>query len=860
MAANPAHPEQSIALTKPQGLTEAEATARLRTEGYNELPASRSRSLLHIVVEVLREPMFLLLMVTGGVYVLLGDPQEAVALLFAVFIIIGITIYQERKTERALQALRDLSSPRALVIRDGERKRIAGREVVRGDLVVLNEGDRVPADAVIVEARNVEADESLLTGESAPVRKNVFVEGDLASHAPGGDGKPFVYSSTLIVRGKGLATVTATGSATEVGKIGKALETLTPETTGLQRETRRLVRVLAVVGVALCAIVALIYGYKNADWLRGILAGLTLGISMIPEEFPVVLTIFMALGAWRISRRQVLTRRLTAIETLGSATVLCVDKTGTLTMNRMSIQSVFAAGELHPIGQDTRAIQKDSRTVIECGVLASSREPVDPMEKAIAELGAAVLPELGGMNSWILVREYPLSPELMAMTRVWQVDGSTAYVAASKGAPEAIAQLCELAGIEREKVKQATAALASEGLRVLGVARARVNGVLPETQSQLQFEFVGLLGFADPVRPSAPAAVNECYNAGVRVIMITGDYPVTAQNIAGQIGLRNPHEVLTGAEMEALEEGQLQERLRTTNVCARVAPLEKLRLVKALKAMGEVVAMTGDGVNDAPALKAADIGIAMGARGTDVAREAASLVLLDDDFTSIVNAIRLGRRIYDNLKKATAYILAIHVPIAGVTLIPVLFGWPLILFPLHVLFLELIIDPTCSVAFEAEPEEGDLMRRPPRDAGERLFSKRRVVLSLLQGLTVLASVLVVYGLALRLHDGDTDPRALAFTTLISGNLLLIFANRSWSQTIWQTLRAPNKALWWVTLSALALLVTILYVPFLRSLFQFSMLHPRDLVIAASAGFAGVLWFELMKLAGSKLLLRIERGT
>jgi Ca2+-transporting ATPase len=831
------------------GLTEQEAAQRLQTEGFNELPSARPRSLLRTAAEVLREPMFLLLLATGTVYVLLGDPREAAAIMLAVVVVIGITLHQERKTERALQALRDLSSPRALVIRDGKRRRIAGRDVVRGDLVVLSEGDRVPADSLLLEERNLSVDESLLTGESIPVAKKAeTAQGQSAR--PGGDDLPFVFSGTMVVRGRGIAEVRATGVHTEIGRIGKALQGLQPEDTHLQKETSRIVRIFAVAGLVLCLVVAAVYGFTRADLLNGILVGLTLAISMVPEEFPVVLTIFLALGAWRISRQRVLTRRMPAIETLGSATVLCVDKTGTLTLNRMSVQALFASGEEYRLEPGSE-IPNHLHEVVEYSILASSRDPFDPMEKAFVDLGNTAL---GGSEhlhpDWTLEREYPLSPELLVMSRSWKAADSAAHLIAAKGAPEAVAELCRLPRNDAEQIRSATTRMAAQGLRVLGVAKAETRGPLPASQFGLPFRFVGLVGLADPLRPSVPAAVQECYRAGVRVVMITGDYPVTAQNIAHQAGLTVNAHTITGPELEKMTQEELQSRVRDVNIFARVVPEQKLRLVQALQANGEVVAMTGDGVNDAPALKAADIGIAMGQRGTDVARESAALVLLDDDFSSIVNAIRLGRRIYDNLKKATAYVLAVHVPIAGVTLIPVLLGWPLILMPVHVLFLELIIDPTCSVAFEAEPEEDDVMKRRPRNPRERLFAPKRVGISLLQGLTVLATVLVVYAVAMRMGHDEVDCRALAFSTLIVGNLSLIFANRSWSRTIWQTLRSPNRALWWVTAAALATLAVIIYVPLLRTVFHFSMLHPLDVMVAAAAGFAGVLWFEVMKLLGA----------
>jgi P-type Ca2+ transporter type 2C len=836
---------------KLRGLSELEAAERLRQEGPNELPSAKPRGVLRIAGEVLREPMFLLLIGTGAVYLLLGDPQEAAALLVAIFVIIVIEFYQERKTERALQALRDLSSPRALVVRDGARRRVAGREVVRGDLVVVSEGDRIPADGILVEERNLSVDESLLTGESVPVAKVRGAAGD-TMQPPGGDRLPCVFSGTLVVKGSSLFEVHTTGVRSELGKIGRSLESLEQEDPRLQRETNRLVKLFAVAGIVLCAGVAAIYGYTHANWLQGILAGLTLAISMVPEEFPVVLTVFLALGAWRISRQNVLTRRAAAIESLGAATVLCVDKTGTLTLNRMSVQRLFADGKWCSIDHNSQSMDDAWHELVEYSILASNRDPFDPMEKAFHELGEKFLVGSEHLHrDWELAREYALSSQLPAMSRAWR-PAAGPFIIASKGAPEAMIELCRMTSGQMQEVMTAVSAMASHGLRVLGVGKAVWQGDLPQDQRDIPFEFVGLVGLADPVRPAVPAAVSECCRAGIRVVMITGDYPVTAQNIAAQIGLKHPELVITGAELRAMDDAELRRRVRDVNVFARVVPEQKLRLVNAFKANGEVVAMTGDGVNDAPALKAADIGIAMGNRGTDVAREASALVLLDDNFSSIVNAIRMGRRIYDNLKKATAYVLAIHVPIAGVTLVPVLLGWPLLLMPVHVLFLELIIDPACSIAFESEPEEAGVMARPPRDPRQKLFAGSRVLLSLAQGFTVLCMVLAVYAAFLHFGKNEMEARALGFSTLVIGNLSLIFTNRSWTRTIWQTWRSQNRALWLVTGGAIVTLIVVLYAPALRDLFHFSLLHPDDLLIAGSAGFAGVLWFELMKLVGRGL--------
>jgi P-type Ca2+ transporter type 2C len=632
-----------------------------------------------------------------------------------------------------------------------------------------------------------------------------------------------------------------------MGKIGKALQALAPEPTPLQRDTRRLVRNLALIGFVLCLLVAILYGFTRDNWLGGLLAGITLAMAILPEEFPVVLTVFLALGAWRISRNHVLTRRVPAIETLGEATVLCVDKTGTLTQNRMAVKQIQAGGAAWEAGCG-KPFPASLREVAEISVLASETDPFDPMEKAILELtkdhDERMLPVVRGLR---LVHEYPLSRELLAVTHVWQAPDHEEFLVAAKGAPEAVLDLCRLDGAARQELAQQVASMAQRGLRVLGVAKAWYHGDdWPETPRRFNFRFVGLVGLADPIRPTVPRALEECYSAGIRVVMITGDYPGTAKAIAAQIGLHFRDEPITGIELEEMSDDELARRIKMVNIFARVLPEQKLRLVNAFKAIGDVVAMTGDGVNDAPALKAAHIGIAMGGRGTDVAREAASLVLLDDEFASIVKAVRLGRRIFDNLRKAMTYILAVHVPTVGMSFAPLLFGSPLVLFPVHIMFLEFVIDPACSVAFEAEPEEPDVMERPPRRPGEPLFSGAALWLGLLQGVVAWLAVLAVYGYSVHLGHNDRIIRAMTFSAIVAANLALIFANRSSRHTIIATLGTRNPALWWVVAVALASLGFALYVPWLAELFQFSPLRFDQLSLALAAGAASILWFEAFK--------------
>jgi Ca2+-transporting ATPase len=842
-------PSEAAPLSKTTGLSSVEAAVRLRREGPNELPSSRPRSVAAIAWQVLKEPIFLLLVACGTIYLFLGDTQEALMLLGFVFLVTAISFYQEHKTERTLEALRDLSSHRALVIREGNPLRIPGREVVKGDLIVLSEGDRVPADALLISATSISTDESLLTGESVPVRKAPSTA-PVEIVRPGGDDLPFVYSGTLVVQGRGMAEVQAIGPHTEIGKIGRALQSVPLEKTHLQRETARWVRIMAVVGVLLCVLVLLLHGLTRGSWLNGILSGLTLAMAILPNELPVVLTIFMALGAWRMSKRHVLTRRVSVVETLGSASVLCVDKTGTLTMNQMSVRGLFSEGEFYEVRTNDPSLPPEKfHALIEYTVLANHRDPFDPMEKSLQEFGKSRLADTEHIhNDWTLVRQYPLSADLLALSQVWKSPGGRDYVIAAKGAPEAIVDLCHLNQENANAILTRVGEMANQGLRVLGVARAYFEvSELPGKQHDFDFEFMGLVGLADPVRPGVSTAVSECYSAGIQIVMITGDYAGTALSIAKEIGLRNPNQYITGQELDAMTDEALRRRVRDTSIFARVVPEQKLRLIRAFKANGQIVAMTGDGVNDAPALKAADIGIAMGGRGTDVAREASALVLLDDNFSSIVHAVRLGRRIFDNLRKAIAYTLASHLPIIGLTLIPVALKWPLVLLPFHVAFLHLIIDPACSIVLEAEGEEPTVMQHPPRAAREPLLGGQTFAVSILQGLSVLAVVVGVFAAAHYSGRADGEARALTFATLVLSNLALIFTNRSWRRTIFGTLRCANPALWWVVGGTMAFLGLVIFVPYSRALFRFSALHSHDFAICLGAAILSIVWFEVFKL-------------
>jgi len=844
------------------GLSETEAASRLAASGYNELASAKPRNFFYIVLDVVREPMFLLLLACGSIYLALGNPREALMLLFFVFVVMTITLVQRHRAERTLDALKSLSSPRALVIRDGVQRRIPGREVVVGDYVVIAEGDRIPADGLLLQQLNLNIDESLLTGESVGVRKSAMTSAITeALPAPGGDDLSSVYASTLVTQGNGLFRVVATAGDTAIGKIGSALSSIEQQSTPIQNEVRITVKRVAIFGFILSLAIALGYGLPRGNILDGLLVGITFAMAILPEELPVVMTLFLGLGAWRLAQVKVLTRRVATIETLGTATVLCVDKTGTLTQNKMQIEQLYAykkqssQGKLRAIKADTReTLPEEFHELLEFSLLASHRSPFDPMEMAIHNAVAATLANTEHVHTdWELIEEYPLSKELLAMSRVWQSSQREHYAIAAKGSPEAIIDLCHLDPKHSAQIIREVTALAEQVLRVIGVAKASFKKIeLPEIQHDFNFEFLGVIGLADPVRADAPAAIAECHQAGVRVVMITGDYPTTAMSIAAQIGIETGAGFIAGSELNALDEAALALRVRDVNVFCRVSPEQKLNLVKAFKNNGEIVAMTGDGVNDAPAIRAAHIGIAMGARGTDVAREAADLVLMNDDFSSIVAAIRMGRRIYDNLTKAIIFIIAVHVPIVGLSLLPLFFDWPLLLLPVHILFLQLIIDPACSIVFEAEPGEADLMQRQPRPAHTRLFNAGTLLLGLTQGLILLTVLALVY--AVSTHQGyDADSaRTMTYATMILANLGLIFSNLSSARWRWfpsgeKTQRATHTPTFvWISAVTVLALAGILGIPFLRELFFFA----RPTTLSIGITFAGcaicIAGFEVLK--------------
>lgn len=814
------------------GLSGADAQRAFAQWGANELPSPGRRGLAKIATETLREPMFMLLLAAAGLYLFLGDLGEGVFLLLGACAAIALVVVQEARSERALVALRDLAQPHARVMRDGLQQKIAAREIVPGDLMLVGEGDRICADAILVAGDVLSVDESSLTGESAPVSKRVARAGEVFGEVsePTHEASPLLFSGTLVVRGQAVARVTHTGVHSALGRIGRSLAEIDQQPTPLQRTAGKLVGLLGLFALAFCGLVVVAFGVYRGDWVAGALAGITTAIALVPEEFPMVLAVFLALGAWRLATRKVLVRRSAVIETLGGATVLCVDKTGTLTQNHMRLVRVWTQDGVADVGA---ALGAEGRSLIGFAALASSVRPIDPMDRGIHEAAAALaLPSATGM----IERSWPLRPETMAVTQLWR-DGD-AWVAAAKGAPEAVFRLCGLDGGAIARQHEIIEGFAKDGLRVLGVAKWQGEAAFPDSPEDASFEFVGLIAFLDPLREDVPRALEEARSAGIQVIMITGDHPATALAIARSAGIDVASGVTTGAALAELPFSTLRQHMEQGRVFARIAPEQKLLIVEALRANGEVVAMTGDGVNDAPALEAAHIGIAMGRKGTDVAREAADLVLLDDGFASIVGGVRMGRRIFANLRKALVYVTAIHVPIAGLALLPILLGLPQLLFPMHVVLLELAIDPTCALAFEGERSSRDAMRRPPRKPDEALFGPRQLLLAALQGVVILGAVLALYAYAVA-HLSDEQARGAAFSALVVANLTLALVDAVGAEG---RILDPERRIYWMIAGVLmAMLALVVASPWLSGIFHLAAPSAQYLALAVGVGLVSGAW-------------------
>ena len=825
-----------------QGLSSQEVRRLQQKYGRNELTQEKPQSFLRKALHIASEPMFLLLLGAAAVYFFLGEAGDGVIMLLSVAAIIAIDIVQQWKTDRTLSALKNLSAPQVTVVRDGQEQEIASAELVPGDLMLLHEGVKIPADGSILRCSDLCVDESSLTGESEGVWKT---PADPESSTGDYWRRDFCYAGTLVVQGSVAVRVEKTGEQTEYGKIGAAAAQAPEEETPLQKQTAGLVRLCAGIAGALFALVGLVtwlnlHGQPVEERLvQSVLSGITLAMALIPEEFPVILTVFLSMGAWRLARKNSLVRRLPAVETLGSVSVLCVDKTGTITLNHMTVQETWAA-------------DGDEAELCETMGLACESETYDPMEKAMLKHCERLGISRRHLFQGALIDEYAFTNELKMMGHVWRHEGE--LLIAAKGSPEKILTLCEMPDTAREEAETRAAKMAGEGLRVIAVASGRPvsEQAVPGNITECRLELRGLIGLADPPRESVAEDIAVCSRAGIRVIMITGDNGVTASAIARKVGIPNADKIITGEMLDAMDEQELRRQVQDTGVFSRVTPEHKMRIVGALRENGEITAMTGDGVNDAPALKNADIGVAMGKRGSEVAREAADLILMDDNFSTIVQTVRDGRRIYDNIRRAVGYVFTIHIPIALSSLLAPLLGAApdsLLLLPLHVVLLELIIDPTCSVVLERQPAEEDIMRRPPRAAGEKLLDARTLAKSVLQGLAVFAASFGLYWFLLsRNPAGAATARSAGLSVLILSNLFLVQVNSSHIDSVLHAVRrlARDRVMWIVTIATPALLLVLLYTP-LAAFLRLAPLSAGCLLLSAALSIAAVLWYELVKL-------------
>ncbi len=820
--------EISFSVDKLSGLTDAEITKSRFEHGANVLKAKAKRNIFQKVLHVLMEPMFLLLFGAASIYFLVGEVTDGVIMLCCVLFVSGIEFFQEQKTDKALEALNTLSAINIRVIRNGKTVVVGSEDLVVGDLVVLAEGDKIPADGVILETQGLGVNESALTGESAVVHKK------LVDNSKERFKLNMCYAGCDVTNGSAVIRLTAVGSQTEYGKIGSTLDSIEKVKTPLEKQIGHLIAICTIISLTFCIIVTVVNFFYNSGLALGdrivesVLSGITMAMATIPEEIPVVLTVFLAMGAWKLAQQHALTRNMKAVETLGAVTVLCTDKTGTLTQNKMTVQEVFT----------------DSPDFAKVAALACPKTPYDPMEIAIQDYALQHGAD-ASLYQAPLVREYLFNNEDKMMGQVWDLDDQRLLCV--KGAYETVLPLCDLPKTQLAQIIEQAKAFSSLGYRVLALAeQTKVTRFHAELEDY-RLDFVGLIALVDPPRVGVKNSVKLCQGAGVRIIMITGDNGETAEGVARQIGLRNCSEVITGTMLEKMSDQELKERVKTTNIFARVYPDHKMRIVKALQDNHEVVAMTGDGVNDAPALKKAEIGIAMGQRGTNVAKEAADLILMDDKFSTIVDAIANGRTIYSNIKKAISYILVVHIPIILISLFVPLAGLPLLLLPVHVVLLELIIDPTSSIVFQRLKAEANVMKRPPRPLGESLLNFPTIARCLLQGAVIFGVVFLSYLYLIRTGAAQNLASTFAFVTLIFSNVLVVYVLQSDELALKNFfLDFKDKVIVIINVVIVAVLLLLIYIPLFNRLIGAVPLGSLELLAAIGLAILATFVFDLAK--------------
>lgn len=816
------------------GLSASQIPLLQQQFGKNVFEKKHQYHFLRTVLNIVKEPAIILLAIACLLYFILGSLAEGFMMLTAIVLVAAISVYQEVKSGIALKALQQLTEPKVKVIRDQVEILLPAADLVPGDIILLDEGMKIPADAIIVQQNDLSVNESIISGESFPVEKSVA------------EGRNKLFQGCTINTGKCIARVTATGNSTVLGKLGKAMGEYTLPKTLLQLQINRFVRYLAIFGLAGLLVIFFLNYLRHENWATSLLFALTLALSAVPEEIPVAFSSFMALGAYKLSRLGVISRQPQVIENLGAVSVICLDKTGTLTENKMQVKTIFnyRTEELLDLAQNGPVKNKP---VLFYGMLASEQDPFDAMEKGIIESYLAHSDSSLASNP-MMIYEYPLQGRPPMMTHVYK--GDNGLIAAAKGAAERILRVCRLTEAEHNKVIGHVKSLAAKGFRVIAVASASpADAAFPASQDDFDWQFEGLLALYDPPKKNITGVIKQFREAMIDVKLLTGDYPETAIHLAGETGIPDPLRCITGDEVNTMSDDELKSMVGNTHVFARMFPEAKLRVIEALKSEGHIVAMTGDGVNDGPALKAASVGIAMGKKGTEIARQASDLILTDDDMDRMVTAIAEGRKIYSNLKKAIRYIISIHIPIVLVATLPVILGWtyPNIFTPIHVIFMELIMGPTCSIFFEKEPVEKNSMQQPPRKQDYGLFTAQELMISVTQGAIIAASILMLYYFYMVAGAGLEETRTIVFTTLILSNIFLTFINRSFTQSIYYTIRYKNPLAPVIIIISVLFLAGLHFIPFLRTLFQLTAITPAQFLLCLAVALGSVIWFEVFKM-------------
>jgi len=820
------------------GLNKTEVEQSRLKHGHNSIEHHKKNNLLSSIKEMATEPMFLLLVTATSIYFITGDYGNGLFMGAAIIFVCAISLFQESKSRNAIEALHKLTQPKSKVIREGVLIEIPSEEIVLGDCIQCEEGTFIPADAIIIQSNDFSVNESIITGESLAVFKNEKSD------------SPQIFQGTIVATGLAICRVNAIGNQTTLGKIGKSLDAIIEEKTPLQIQISNFVTKMSLLGLVVFLIVWGINFYNSKLLLDSLLKALTLAMSIIPEEIPVAFATFMALGAWRLMKMGIIVKQTKTVETLGSATVICTDKTGTITENKMKLAQWYLLENDTLKDYDTKknSLSENEIELLNLSMWSSEPLPFDAMEIALHEVYSKINTKDERPN-YTMIHEYPLSGNPPMMTHIFENKDKDRIIAV-KGAPEALIASSSLSEEKSNKILQAMQKMAQKGYRVLGVGVSHFSGTnFPKTQQEFLFDFKGLVAFYDPPKANIKEVLETFYNAGIQVKIVTGDNALTTSTIANQIGFRNGDEIMSGDELMAMDDSSLKEAVMKTSIFARMFPEAKLKIIKALKENNQIVAMTGDGVNDGPALKSAHIGIAMGKKGTEIAKQASNLILIDDDFSKMTDAIAMGRKIYINLKKAIQYIISIHIPIILIVFIPLVLGWiyPNIFSPVHIIFLEIIMGPTCSIIYENEPMEPNLMTQKPRPFTNTFFNIKEITISIVQGLVITIGLLFVYLFCVDQNLSENSTRTTIFLTLILSNIFLTLANRSFYYSVFTTIKYKNNLVLLIIGATVLITTLLLTIPVFRSFFMFDLIQMEQFIVSLITAFITVFWIEVYKL-------------